>query len=66
MAMDARVRFSSRKFWVVEQVIVFTTVLAYLGKLSGEFSTIVSVCVGAYVGANAFIEGRRLKNGNGE
>ena len=63
--MDAKARFSSRKFWVVEQVILFTTVLAYLGKLSGEYTTIVTVCVGAYVGANAFIEGRRLQNENG-
>lgn len=61
--MDARARFSSRKFWVVEQVILFTTALAYLGKLTAEYGTIVSICVGAYVGANAFIEGRRIKNG---
>jgi hypothetical protein len=62
--MDARARFSSRKFWVVEQVILFTTVLAYFGKVTGEYSTIVSVCVGAYTFANAYVEGQRIKNGN--
>ena len=31
-------------------------VLAMLGKLTGEFSTIVTVVVGAYMGANAAVE----------
>lgn len=63
--MDGRVRFSSRKFWIVEQAIILTFALAWFGKLTAEWSGVISVCVGAYVGVNGYVEGKRLQK-NGE
>ena len=49
-----------RKFVVVMFALVASTLLAAFGKLTGEYVTIVSVAVGAFCGANAYITGKSL------
>lgn len=63
--MDARARFSSRKFWLAEQALLLSFGLAVAGKLTAEFAAIVSTVVGAYIGVNGFVEGRRIAARNG-
>lgn len=48
-------RFSSRKFIVTMAVVAATTGLAVAGKMTGDVSTVLVVCVGAYNAANAVI-----------
>jgi hypothetical protein len=64
--VDTRARFSSRKFWLVEQTLLLSFVLSLLGKLTAEFSGVVGLVVGAYVGINGYVEGRRINAGNGD
>lgn len=44
----------SRKFVVVVYAITWAGVLALLGRLTGEFATVVTVGVTAFAAANAF------------
>ena len=60
MTPETKSRFSSRKFWVVQEGIGLSFILAMLGKLTPVWGTVISVCVGAYVGINGFIEGKRI------
>lgn len=43
-----------RKYTVVMTGMILAFILALLGKLSAEFSTVVSVCAAAFTAANAF------------
>lgn len=43
-----------RKYTVVMAGMIFAFVLALLGKLTAEFSTVVSVSVASFAAANAF------------
>lgn len=64
--MDASARFSSRKFWVVEQVLVMSFILALVERLTQPWGMIVSVAVGAYITGNTVIATAKIKaNGNG-
>lgn len=53
--MDAKRRLSSRKFMLVLLVIVMAFLLAFLERLTSEFSMVVSICVPAYIAGNSFV-----------
>lgn len=44
----------NRKFWVTMVALVGGIALAFAGKLTGDYATIATVCVGAFAAANAF------------
>lgn len=48
----------NRKFLMAATALVMGFLLALLDKLSADFATIASVCVGAYSLANAYTTGR--------
>lgn len=54
MPDDARQRYSSRKFIITGSALVMAFGLTIAGKLTAEFATVVTVCVGAYNIANAW------------
>lgn len=43
----------NRKFWVTMVALVGAIALGFFGKLTGDFATIATICVGAFAGANA-------------
>lgn len=44
----------NRKFYVTISALAGAILLALLGKLTGDYATVASVCVGAFAAANAF------------
>lgn len=50
-----------RKFIVVTLAMVLSFILALLMKLTAEFSTVISVCVGAFVAGNAVEYAKPMK-----
>jgi hypothetical protein len=51
--MDAK--FHSRKYQVTLMCIGIGTVMAFVGKLTGELSALLTVALGAYNAANAWV-----------
>lgn len=48
-------KFLSRKFLLIEQVLITATVLLWFGKLdAGSFVALCSMTIGAYLAANAW------------
>ncbi len=56
---DMARRFSSRKFWITLIVIAVTTGITLAGKLTGDFATVMTVCIGSYNIVNGYVEGKK-------
>ena len=48
------IKQNDRKLVVVILAMTFTFILALVTKLTAEFSTVISICVPAFVAGNAF------------
>lgn len=44
----------NRKFWITLVALLGAIILAFTGKLTGDYATVATVCVGAFAAANAF------------
>lgn len=51
-------KYTGRKFLLAAFGIVSSCVLAGFGKLTGEYVTVVTVVIGAFNAADAYITGR--------
>ena len=51
-----------RKFWLALEALTGGLVLAFLGKLTGDFVTLASVVVGSFHAADSYMTGKSIDN----
>lgn len=64
--MNQDARWASRKFIVTVLAMSATVVVALLGKMTAEFATIMTICVGSYQLAQGAVDYRGKANGNSQ